>query len=306
MNSPPIAIAVDIGGTKIRAAAIDANGRMLASSRLPSDAVRGGVHVLTVIEDAIEAVFNGDIKRELICGLGISSAGVIEPATGTVVGSADAILGWQGTAMGAHFKCRFGWPVVADNDANCALLGEIWRGGHALSAKCNAVMITLGTGLGGAMMIEGKLVTGRHHLTGHFGIAKMWDADSGSLVKVEHLVSGTGLGNIYAQITGIKGSISGADVMQKHVVAADPQATRALTRWCEHLALQLHNLYWMIDPDLILVGGGMIDARANWWGQLDVELAKMGVQIPLAPAALGNDAGVFGAAKRVFDKLDAA
>ncbi len=307
MKRPPIAVAVDIGGTKVRAAAIDGDGRMLASSRLPSAARRGGVHVLAVIEAAIEALFDGRIARESVCGLGISSAGVIEPNTGAVVGSADAIPGWQGTILGEHFERRFGWPVVADNDANCALLGEIWRGGHALSASCNAVMITLGTGLGGAMVIEGKLVTGRHHLTGHFGIAKMWDPDSGHLVKVEHLVSGTGLGNIYAQLLGVVGPIAGADVIQKHLAArADPLATRALTRWCEHLALELHNLYWMIDPEIILVGGGMIDARAHWWPQLEIELARMGVTIPVGPAALGNDAGVFGAAKRVFDGLAAA
>jgi glucokinase len=301
VNAPDeaIAIAVDIGGTKIRAAAIDANGRMLVDTRHPAEAAKGGSHVVAVIHRSIaELLAKLDQHKSRIVGIGISSAGVIEPKTGMVTTAADQIPGWKGQALGKIFSDRFGLPVSADNDANCALVGEAWRGGHALSDNANVVMYTLGTGLGGAMMIGGKLITGRHHLTGHFGIARMHDPYTNQDVKVEALVSGTGLGNVYRQFVP-DAKDAGSDVMAK-VVAGDALANAALRRWCEHLARQIHNMYWMVDPDLIIIGGGMIDSRAQWWPLLMEMLDAQQVTVPLAPATLGNDAGVFGAAREVF------
>lgn len=295
----PIAIAVDIGGTKIRAAAIDDTGRMLADTRYPAQANHGAAHVIDVIHRSITELLSTLARDSArVVGIGISSAGVIEPHTGMVVNAADQIPGWKGQALGKIFSTRFSLPVVADNDANCALVGEAWRGGHALGPNANVIMLTLGTGLGGAMMIDGRLITGRHHLTGHFGIARMHDPYTDQDVKVEALVSGTGLGNVYRQFVP-DAKDAGSDVMAK-VIAGNTNAKAALQRWCEHLTRQIHNLFWMIDPDLIIIGGGMIDARTHWWLQVSDMLAQQQVSVPIAPATLGNDAGVYGAAREVF------
>jgi glucokinase len=301
-----IAIAIDIGGTKIRGAAIDRDGNMLASNRLPTAAVNGAEHVLATIRQSI-SVLLAEINKDIhtVVGLGISSAGVIEPTRGQVMNAADQIPGWKGIQLGSMFSREFSLSTYADNDANCALVGEAWRGKHDVKSNATLVMLTLGTGLGGAIMVGGRLQSGHHHLTGHFGLAKMWDPVSASLVTVEHLVSGTGLGNVYRQHVVTPSAISGEAVIAL-VGQGDESAIAALDAWLDHLALQLHNFYWMIDPDLIIIGGGVVDSRALWWHKLNEKLNALKVASPVVVAALGNDAGVYGAAKIVFDRMDTA
>jgi len=301
-----IALAVDIGGTKIRAAAIDSMGKLIASTRMPTDAQHGAAHVLAVITSSLDT-----LQRELdpnlhrIIGLGLSSAGVIEPASGRVVNAADQIPGWKGTPLGELFAAKLGVPTFADNDANCALVGEAWLGQHLLPPNANVVMLTLGTGLGGAVMLNGRLITGVNHVTGHFGLCQMWDAYSATNVSVEYLVSGTGLGNVYQQRHPGHPKTAGEAVIEL-VSANDPLAIAALDAWLDHLVLQLHNLYWMLDPHLIIIGGGVIDSQARWWPQLLAKLNAKKVASPIKQARLGNDAGILGAAKMVFDQVGMA
>ncbi len=298
-----VAFAVDIGGTKIRAACVDRAGNLIAATRLATDAINGAEHVLNVITASLETVRGElDSSRYRVVGLGLSSAGVIEPISGRVVNAADQIPGWKGTPLGELFAAKFAVPTFVDNDANCALIGEAWLGQHALAPHANVVMLTLGTGLGGAVMLNGRLISGKHHLTGHFGLSRMWDPYSATEVTVEHLVSGTGLGNVYQQRHPDKPTTSG-DAVIALVKANDSLAKAALAAWLQHLALQLHNLYWTLDPDLIIIGGGVTDSQALWWPQLHAILQEQTVQTSVALARLGNDAGVIGAAKLVFDRV---
>jgi glucokinase len=306
-SATKIALAIDIGGTKIRGAAIDADGRMIASNRFAANAAEGALHVLDVIRQSIT-----DLQAQLTVhgieavGLGISSAGVIEPQHGEVVNAADQIPGWRGTKFSQVFANVWSGVVVADNDANAALVGEAWMGKHDLPEKCSVAMLTLGTGLGGALMVDGVLQTGRHHLTGHFGLAKMWDAYSQKLVTVEHLVSGTGLVNVYFQREPNSSSHSsrptGHDIIAQ-MVAGDVNAAAAVEAWLDHLVLQLHNIYWMLDPDLIIIGGGVVDSRDHWWPAMLQKLSALKVETTIAAATLGNDAGVYGASRLVFNRL---
>jgi glucokinase len=298
-----VALAVDIGGTKIRTAAVDRAGNLIAATRLATEAVNGAAHVLDVIATSLEIVRGElDPSRFHVVGLGLSSAGVIEPVSGRVVNAADQIPGWKGTPLGEIIAAKFALPTFADNDANCALVGEAWLGQHALAPQANVVMLTLGTGLGGAVMLYGRLISGKHHLTGHFGLSRMWDPYSATQVSVEHLVSGTGLGNVYQQRHPDKPTTSGDAVMQL-VKANDSLAKAALAAWLQYLALQLHNLYWTLDPDLIIIGGGVTDSQALWWPQLHSILQAQKVESSIALARLGNDAGIIGAAKLVFDQV---
>jgi glucokinase len=301
--SRDIAIAIDIGGTKIRGAAIDQNGVVIVGNRFPTAAKNGAAHVLDAISQSIEALSQElGARRSDVVGLGISSAGVIEPSTGQVVNAADQIPGWKGIKLGEMYQQKFGWPTFVDNDANCALVGEAWMGKHAINPSGTTLMLTLGTGLGGAIMVSNCLHAGHHYLAGHFGLAKMWDPYAATLVTVEQLVSGTGLGNVYQQRHPQHPSTTGEAVMSL-LAAGDKLAAEALDAWLEHLTLQVHNLYWMIDPDLIIIGGGVTDAAAQWWSAFLQKTIKQKIATPLVVATLGNDAGVYGAAKIVFDKL---
>ena len=303
--STPVCLAMDIGGTKVRLGLIDRAGTLHVAATQATDAKLGAEVVLAAMFQGADKLFTqAAIDGRSVVGIGISSCGVIEPVTGNVVAAAPAIPGWEGVALGEIFRQKYALPVSVDNDANCALVGENWQGGSQVSRHGIVLMLTLGTGLGGAMMVDQRLISGHHHLTGHFGMARVWDRVANKLVPVEWLVSGSGLRNIYVQHTNADGiAIADGEAVMKLAGAGDKLADEALELWLDHLALQLHNFYWAIDPDLVLIGGGVIHSKAIWWQRLTAKLAALDVHIPLAPAALGNDAGVFGTAKLVWDKL---
>ena len=305
--STPVCLAMDIGGTKVRLGLIDRAGTLHVATTQATDAKLGADVVLASIFQVVDKLFaQAAIDGLGVVGFGISSCGVIEPVTGNVVAAAPAIPGWEGVALGEIFRRKYALPVTVDNDANCALVGESWKGGSEASRHGIVLMLTLGTGLGGAMMIDGRLIAGQHHLTGHFGMARVWDRVANKLVPVEWLVSGSGLRNIYVQHANTNGTaIADGEAVMKLAEAGDKVANEALELWLDHLALQLHNCYWAIDPDLVLIGGGVIHSKAIWWPRLTAKLAALNVRIALAPATLGNDAGIFGAAKLMWEKSGA-
>ena len=302
--STPVCLAMDIGGTKVRLGLIDRAGTLHIAATQATDAKLGAEVVLAAMFQGADKLFaQAAIDGLSVVGIGISSCGVIEPVTGNVVAAAPAIPGWEGVALGEIFRKKYALPVSVDNDANCALVGENWQGGSQVSRHGIVLMLTLGTGLGGAVMVNGRLISGHHHLTGHFGMARVWDRVANKLVPVEWLVSGSGLRNIYVQHSNAGGAaIEDGEAVMQLVAAGDKVANEALELWLDHFALQLHNFYWAIDPALVLIGGGVIHSKAVWWQRLIAKLTALNVSIPLLPATLGNDAGIFGAAKLMWDK----
>lgn len=291
-----VALAIDVGGTKIRAALVDRDGHIAGVVTAPTEAARGGAHVL----DAMRALARAICDRE-IAGVGISAAGVIDPVSGVVVDATDAIPGWRGMALTEAFRNAFAAEAFADNDVKCALRGEAWCGAAKSHATGTVVMLTLGTGLGGALMHNGALLTGQHHLAGHIGRMRMWDTPSPNTVAVESRVSGTGLANIFRRMAHDTQdeTITGETVMIA-AAAGDKKSRQALELWLDHLALQLTNLYWLLDPAAIVIGGGVIDSRETWWPLLQERLRAGLTKLCVLPAALGNDAGVIGAASLVW------
>jgi glucokinase len=291
-----VALAIDVGGTKIRAALINRDGHIVGVANAPTEASRGGAHVV----DAMRTLARAICDRE-IAGVGISAAGVIDPRTGAVVDATDAIPGWRGVALADAFKHAFAVDAFADNDVKCALRGEAWCGAAKPYDTGTVVMLTLGTGLGGALMHDGALLDGKHHLAGHIGRMRMWDTPSPNTVSVESRVSGTGLVNIYRRLAPDQHEehVSGETVMRA-AAAGDKKSRQALDLWLDQLAVQLTNLYWLLDPAAIIIGGGVIDSRELWWPSLQERLSAGGSKLCVLPAALGNDAGVVGAASLVW------
>ncbi len=287
--------ALDVGGTKIAAALVTEDGAILASARRPTEAARGGIHVMEAMAAAIDELSAQAAGLDM-AGIGISAAGVIDPHNAVVLDATDAMPGWKGQNLGQYFGTRYQLPVSAANDVHCALLGELWRNPALAGMDGCVVMLAIGTGLGGAMASGGRLQAGHHGLAGHFGRTLVWDALASELVTLDQLVSGTGLARLYNMLEPSVLAADGAAVMAL-ASSGDATAQRALDVWLDHLALLLHNLYWSLDPELLLVGGGVIDARATWWDPLIAQLTARGAPLPIAPAALGINAGVIGAAR---------
>jgi glucokinase len=296
------ALALDVGGTNIRAALVDAHGAIAQSMESPTHAIRGGAAVVETMRELAGRLCER-IDPSALVGIGISAAGVIDPITHTVIDATDAIPGWRGTNLSAVFRDTLKQDAVADNDVKCALRGEAWCGAARERTTGTVVMMTLGTGLGGAWMHNGVVVSGTHHVAGHIG-RMLATADA----AVESVVSGTGLAALHANEFAnepANGPISrrqqaAGEVIMQRAAAGEAHARRAVDRWLDALALQLVNVYWMLDPACVIIGGGVIDSRDVWWSPLCERLRAAGVPLTVVPAALGNRAGVVGAALLVW------
>lgn len=303
-------LTLEFGGTRLRGALVGATGELLAQAATDTEAHRGVAHVLAQA-DAVLAALRQPAGSTRVLGIGISAAGIIDTASACVLAANDTMPGWAGTDLRSHFASRLGTalPVWADNDANCALAGELWQGGHgSTGADALAVMLTLGTGLGGAVAHAGRVVAGASQRAGHFGSMRIWHARQQAVVPLESVVSGTGLMRLYnlAAPADAPRAAGGEQVAQW---AADPcapahlQAQGALAEWVGLLAGFLHDLHVSLDPALVIIGGGVLRSRALWWAPLQQALAAQQVELRLAPAALGDAAGLLGAASLAWRHL---
>jgi glucokinase len=183
---------------------------------------------------------------------------------------------------------------------HCALLGELARNPQLAHLGDTVAMLAIGTGLGGALAVDGRLASGRHGLAGHFGRSLGRDPLDGTLASFDALASGSALARFYRRLAPARPAVDGAAVMRL-AAAGEPDARAAVDAWLDGLALLLHNLYWSLDPELVLLGGGVLDSRALWWDELLVRVRALGATPALAPASLGNAAALHGAAHLVLE-----
>lgn len=281
-------LAADIGGTKILAARVSATGELLQTLEAPTNAQQGGQQLLQTLQQLLQQLHTPDCRA-----IGLSMAGVIDPHTADILDATPAIPGWKGCQPAAQLAA-FQLPIRARNDVHAALLGEQWLGG--LRGARQGLMLTLGTGLGGAWLAEGRLQTGANQLAGHVGRQRLQHAGRGW--SVDELVSGQGLAQLHRLAGGR--TRNGREVLAA-LQAGDAAAQQALHSWVQLLAQLLHNLHWVLDPGRVLLGGGLIDARALWWPLLQAELGSLPLRVE--PAQLGSRAGLLGAARLAWKAL---
>ncbi|MNO23399.1 Glucokinase [compost metagenome] len=291
-------IGVDIGGTAVKGLVIDETGNVWADAKLDTEARQGREVILgklnVVIRELLEAC-------PAVQAIGIASAGRVNTDTGEVVYATDNLPGWQGLRLTGWAEDTFQLPAAADNDANAALLGEAWQG--AGRGRQNLVMLTLGTGVGGAIMIQGSLNRGSRWSGGEFGHGILFPGgrrcNCGRRGCVEEYVSGSALLRLGHELTG-RAYSHGADLMAD-ARRGDPGALRVLEHYTSDLAVVLGNIGITLDPELIVIGGGVIHDREVWWPLLTSKLKGEGLAGILAAAELGNRAGCFGAAKLALE-----
>lgn len=232
---------LDIGGTKIEGAALR-GGRILHKIRIPTP--RSRREFLRAVFDAIQALSKG----EKIAGIGLSVAGAQDMARGVILESPNLIF-LNGFPLRDEVKKRFKLPVAMDNDANCFLRAEA-RYGFAKGCK-NVVALTLGTGVGGAVMIGGQIVQGRHGSAGELGHMVIASGGKNRYLNVEDLVSKHGFKRL------------GADhplALQRKAEQGDRSAKLIYSKVGEYLGIALGNIVNIFDPEIIVLGGGIAKA----------------------------------------------
>ncbi|KQT51955.1 transcriptional regulator [Aureimonas sp. Leaf454] len=285
MSGEPSSIGIDIGGTHLRAARVDGEGRILARARAASSPDPA------VVLDRIEALV-AEIDDASVAGIGIGVPGRVDFEARRVLSGGYVDL--SATPLAERLEARFKHPVVIDNDASMALLGEAAVG--AARGARHVVMLTIGTGIGGAILEGGRLVRARGTAgqLGHVSIdPKGLHCVCGKRGCVETVSSGTALGR-HIKDAGLPAETTAAELLARQE-AGEPVATSVLSAWAMPLRIAIDSLVASLDPEIVVLGGGLGHAAAAALASQPTDPSWY--EAPVSPARLGDDAGVIGAAR---------
>lgn len=314
-------IGVDLGGTKTAAGVVGATGEVLFSEQIPTLNRGGGEAVLRATAGLVGRLMRRAAGEGIDVGrVGVGSAGVIDAVNGEVVSATDAILGWAGTRLTAGLAQLLGLPrgsVRAVNDVHAHALGEAWRG--AAAGSSSSLMVAFGTGVGGSFVLDGSPVLGHHYVGGHVGHfaspyayyeGRALPCVCGGSGHVESIASGPAILESFVRFGG---SPEVPDTRAVFALAraasadgiGDPAAIKAIGVGAGAAGQAIGGLVNVLDPETVVVSGGLADAGDFWWKPMERALRKELMaplsDIPVLPAALGNTAAIVGAAKLVLN-----
>jgi fructokinase len=291
-------LGVDLGGTKIEAACVAEDGEIVLRQRVPTPRDDYDATIAVIVQ------LVGDLEREVgrTMGVGIGMPGTISPATGLVKNANSVWL--NGRPLDRDVGQRLGRPVRFANDANCFALSEA-RGGAASGAPV-VFGVIVGTGTGGGLVVNGRVVTGRNAIAGEWGHnALPWPRDDerpgapcycGLRGCIETFLSGPGLARDHADATG--DARSSVDIIDA-AARGDAAAEATLRRYEDRMARALAGVVNVVDPDVIVLGGGMSNVSRLYtnvpriW---DRYVFSDRVDTALVPPRFGDSSGVRGAA----------
>lgn len=287
-------IGLDLGGTKIAAALVAGDGTVLARHFLPTPAAEGAEAVLDALAEAARAVWAPGATA-----IGVAAAGVIDPAGGTVTSATDTILGWAGTALATGLATRTGLPVACDNDVRAAAATEL-SGPHGQGITM--IYAAVGTGVGGAVAVDGRMLHGAAGIAGHLGHLPSPEADGlpctcGATGHLEAIAAGPGITAHYTRMSGLP-----ADRLETVAARAaedEPHATAAIVLGAGAVGRALGGLANTLGADRVVVGGGVPRIGALYTDALNAaftaELMAPLRELRPVPPRGGPDAAVLGA-----------
>lgn len=285
-------ISIDLGGTNLKAALIDAEGNILCRQTVPTRKDGRAAIIEQMVEVAQDLSQGKPVKA-----VGVGTPGFVDSKAGRVL-LATNLPGWSGTNLVAALQEQLALPVVVENDANAAAVGEAWKGaGQSLDSF---IMITLGTGVGGALYSrQTGLWRGSGFRGGEVGHAILYPGGKvcacGQQGCVEQYLSGHALEANYFRCTNRHRSST--EILA--AAAEDRAAGDIVRQFSFDLAVLMTSLQNVFDPAGFIVGGGLVHWRQNWWPLVEQALKEQcvhGGQVCLLPATTGNDAGLLGAA----------
>ncbi|CAL9394215.1 ROK family protein [Streptomyces sp. enrichment culture] len=301
-HGAPSVIGLDLGGTKIAAALVADDGTILARHSLPTPATSGAEAVLDALAQEVRAVWAPGATA-----IGVAAAGVVDPVTGTVTSATDTIRGWTGTALADGLAARTGLPVACDNDVRAAAATELapLPGGRPDGDGPGSTMIyaAVGTGVGGAVAVDGRMLSGAAGVAGHLGHLPSPEADGlpctcGATGHLEAIGAGPAITAQYTRTSGL--AAERLERVAARAADGDPHATAAVVLGARAVGRALGGLANALGADRVVVGGGVPRIGALYLDALNAAFAAE-LMPPLrhlrpVPPRGGPDAAVLGAA----------
>ena len=303
---------IDVGGTTVKCGLFSTEGVPLDKWEIPTRTEENGKNILPDVAETILAkIAEKEIAKENITGIGIGVPGPVNE-NGCVPCAVN--LHWGYKDIEGELKEMTGIPVKAGNDANVAALGELWKGGGA--GARSMIMVTLGTGVGGGIIIDEKIVPGYHGAGGEIGHVHVEDAitdpcNCGNCGCLEQVASATGIARLAREelaasdepsVMRGKDHVSAKTVFDA-VKEGDAVAIRVAERFGLYLGKALASFSCVVDPQIIVIGGGVSKAGPILLDFIEKNYRKYTFQpcreTDFALALLGNDAGIYGAARMV-------
>jgi glucokinase len=316
-------IGVDIGGTKVAAGLVDPSGEILYHTRNPMVATDGAASALAPVIKAIEIasaqMLNTAGVHGLIRGVGICAPGPLDPGTGVVLNPPNLPC-WRNFPLAAEVAQIYRVPVKVDNDANAAGLAEtLWGSGRGYR---NVFYVTIGTGIGTAILLDGRIYHGRTGAAaegGHMSIDYNGPrCGCGKRGCIEVLAAGpaiarrarteleNGRQSMLLELARGKPDQLTGEMVGQAAAAGDRAANQVLQETVELLSFWFGNIVDLLEPDVMIVGGGVASMLQPFFGEIRDRLPGCCVnqrckEIPLVSARYGEDAGVAGGAALCFE-----
>lgn len=306
-----VAIGVDIGGTKIRFGLVRSDGLIFHTLILPTKAAEQRVmeQVYAGIEQIL-SVWENSFASHRLNGIGIGSAGQIDFLRGTVHFASELIPGYTGTPVRELVTQRFDLPVYIDNDVNVLALAES-RFGAGMDCR-NMVCLALGTGVGGAVIADGRLLHGANGGAGEIGhMTVNMNGPAcicGSYGCLEIYASGTGIFNRYQELTALnftKQANSAKDVVERWL-SGEMAARQVIEMTIAGLGAAIASLIHIFNPEVIVIGGGIAELGEPLFAPLRSRISTLAMPsmleaVRIVPAELGGSSNMVGAAIQVWE-----
>lgn len=308
------AIGIDIGGTNIKYALVDENGKIIYESVCSTEAKSGRSRVLEILKKSINEVLEFARSEHLkVSGIGIGTPGIVDK--GVVLSGAENLPDWEELPLANILEKQVKYRIFVDNDANLMGLGEV-RFGAARNVT-DAIFLTVGTGIGGAMVINGQLYGGyrnRGAELGHFIVditGRRCGCGATGCLEAQASVTALIEDYILLSLTTTqkeKAVIDGKYIISRYLENED-SAVKAMNRHFDYLASGIAGLINIFSPQKVIIGGGIADSGSFYIANISDRVFRIAMKETSAfsviePALLGNKAGFLGASAIVFDNTD--
>ena len=295
-------IGLDIGGTAVKYGLLNENGVILELGEFPTEAEKGVENLFKNICEVIDKYLSDDIL-----GIAVSGTGQIDGTIGKVIGGNPIIPGWIGTNLVEKLEDRYKIPAVLENDVNCAALGEKWLGAGKNSE--NFVCLTIGTGIGGGIILNGDIFRGDTYVAGEFGHIQIVKSGEECLCGkkgcYERYASATALVKMVKEKTGK--TLNGKEIFELEK-SGDKEIKEIVDRWIDYFTDGLSTIAYIFNPPLVVIGGGVTKQGEYLLNRILVSLdSKLGINykknLKIKFAELGNNAGILGAEYLLLKKV---